>query len=508
MANLNIGDNLDFLSDEATFIEALCKDSSGGCVQFDPWQRADVRRSDTFSITRKSRRVGYSWKEAAKGLARAMLRPKYEKFFVSISLDESKEKISAANEFYELLPDRFKLKRISAAKTEIAFEDKHGRISRIKAMTSRAPRGYGGDINLDEAAFIANGKEIYNASLYLIALGNNELSIGSSPGPQSGMFYDVFTDRAKYPEFKRYTIPWWLCERLCTDTLSASIEAPKLITEERVARFGTARLRSIFANSTLEGFQQEAECLFVDEATAYMPFELIMGCEVAKFGIDNKAALDEEGLECVDLMCYIATGDAKLREFCQFIRDNKRGLVEIGYDVGRKHDKSEMIVTDEVKGVKEIIGMLTLDKQPFPVQKHVIDVAMKVIQPYAFRLDATGMGMQLGEECASQYGSSFEAITFTNQGKALMATAIKKRLETRTIRIPATADLRDQLHSIKRTLTTSNNFVYEADSNKHHGDKVWALGLTELRGANVKPSMTSAGFGRNRRITVTTPLDY
>jgi phage FluMu gp28-like protein len=89
-----------------------------------------------------------------------------------------------------------------------------------------------------------------------------------------------------------------------------------------------------------------------------------------------------------------------------------------------------------------------------------------------------------------------------------LETEKKKRLETRTIRIPATADLRDQLHSIKRTLTTSNNFVYEADSNKHHGDKVWALGLTELRGANVKPSMTSAGFGRNRRITVTTPLDY
>src|ERR1035437_2081319 len=81
------------LADEATFVETLCSDPDGQGLVLDEWQSTYIRDESKYIASNKSRQVGLSMIEAAKCFARTHMRPNYSKYFVSTSLDESKNKI-------------------------------------------------------------------------------------------------------------------------------------------------------------------------------------------------------------------------------------------------------------------------------------------------------------------------------------------------------------------------------------------------------------------------------
>ena len=59
-----------------------------------------------------------------------------------------------------------------------------------------------------------------------------------------------------------------------------------------------------------------------------------------------------------------------------------------------------------------------------------------------------------------------------------MAYPLRQKFEDKTIRIPDTADIRSDLHSVKRTVSISGNVRFIGERNENgHADRFWALAL-------------------------------
>jgi len=159
----------------------------------------------------------------------------------------------------------------------LEFEDIGGKTtSRLISLPCRPPRGKNGDVCLDEFAIYLPrlSKEIYTAASFC-TLRKGCIEVGSTPLGTIGKFYEICTDRENYPNFDRYFVPWWYARVMCKDVRGAVQLAKDMPTEERVERFGTDRLISLYRNSTLEDFQQECECVFIDSSASYISLDLI-----------------------------------------------------------------------------------------------------------------------------------------------------------------------------------------------------------------------------------------
>jgi phage FluMu gp28-like protein len=483
----------DDLLDEAKFIELLSSDPFGRGIDLDYYQTAYIRDSSSLICVKKSRRIGFSWLEALTGLVRSQTVVRttmpyvYAKYFISRNLDESKEKITLARVFYDMLPSTHRLRLVSDQKTELVFEDNYGRRSRLKALTAQPPRGPGGDVNIDEAAWIRNIREIYESALYIIGEQSSmQLTIGSSPAGNSGLFYDISSNRQNadgtimYPGFKRYVIPWWLSRMLCRDVYTAAKEAPRMTTRERVMKYGTDKLIAVFNNTTLGNFGRESECRESDESSVFLSYELINTCTEASWSSDPNDKDAKYFFRYFDN----DKDDAPTDLFWESIRNACTGIVEIGYDVGRSEDISAMVITECIGDRRYVRALLHLKRSGFTTQKAILRMAIRVIKPFALRIERNGIGMMLAEELVTEFGTTVEGIDQTNASKVWIANAISVAFQKRDIAIPSHDVLIDHLHSMQEVVEGSL-IRYEADSSQHHGDIFWALGLCFYRKRHV-----------------------
>ena len=69
-------------------------------------------------------------------------------------------------------------------------------------------------------------------------------------------------------------------------------------------------------------------------------------------------------------------------------------------------------------------------------------------------------------------------MTFTNAAKGEIAVNMHQVFEDKQARIPVSKTIRNDLHSVKKIVTASNNIRYDADRNENgHADRFWAAGL-------------------------------
>ena len=72
---------------------------------------------------------------------------------------------------------------------------------------------------------------------------------------------------------------------------------------------------------------------------------------------------------------------------------------------------------------------------------------------------------------------------FNSEIKGEMATNLKLRMEDQTLAIPNERDLKRQIHSVKRVVSSNSVVKYEVEKTRmHHGDKFWALALASIAG--------------------------
>lgn len=440
-------------------------------ARWEHFQLAHLNDDSTLRIENKSRQIAWSFTIAAEAVAEAVLDGR-SSVFVSINQDEAKEKIRYARQVYRNLENiRLPaLRRDNDLMLEFATSD-GSEGPRIISFPSKAPRGKPRfNVYLDEFAHVQGDRAIYTGAMPIISKGGR-LRVGSSPMGASGVFWEIFTQAMQpYPGYARKQTPWWEVQAFCKNVREARRLAPNLPTRQRVELFGTDAIKAIFGNMPLEDFQQEYECQFIDESTAWITWAEIKANQDAALTcviVDIKGDDVSRALEAIDRLAGMV----------------KRGEVEqvltAGFDVGRTRNTSELFITGISTTRRYPLRLaITLDATAFDAQEDVLTYALRRLPLAQLLIDRNGIGRNLAESVSTAYPGKARGVDFTAPSKVLWATDAKMLAQQTRTPLPTDRDIAYQIHSIKRKVTGANNLVFDTEKNeKHHADKFWAWAL-------------------------------
>lgn len=463
------------LSAKAQFaVEFLDLPTAAGIpdAHWELFQLLYLNNTERFGIDVKARQIAWSFTAALDAVVDGILNPDTPHIFVSINREEAQEKIRYAKATIEALdpPVRPGLKRASRS----AIELDNG--SRLISHPCRPPRGKPrARIYLDEMAHYPHGldREVYRAALPATTKGDGYIRIGSSPLGARGLFWEIVTQQMRaYPGYDQHRriLPWWTVGALCTNVKLAANVAPSMPTEERVYAFGTPALIDIFENMFLEDFQQEYECAWVDELTAWISWELIKRNQTPAVEKFWHARNVDEALDLIrDVQLAI-----------------KRKEIETafagGMDIGRKRDLSELaLVGLSTAGRLPLRFSVSLDRVPYDDQERCVREIIKRLPVTKILIDQNGIGAQLAENLMRT--GKAEGVDFTNANKELWAVEARVQAERGNTPLPLDRDIAYQIHSIKRTTTSGKLSRFDTERNeKHHADKFWAWALAITAG--------------------------
>lgn len=412
-------------------------------VPLAPFQKARVECPSRFTWNNWSRQTGKSFTFSLRRVLRGMKRNRNQILLsaggrqsrelmakvamhvkairarVDCSMEEVRESLFEGTKYTQLET------RVRAANGAFDF-----RVIGLPANPETA-RGYTGDVFLDEFAMHRDSREIYGALYPILTRGGGELDVCSTPKGRKNKFYALRGN----DQFDHSTVT---IEDAKAGGLDVDIEA----------------LRAGLGDDLL--WQQEFMCQFLDEATAFLTFEMIAECE--------DSSLDE------------SWNDAKI-DAC--IGED----LYVGFDVGRHRDLSVIWILGRPRGTRLLLtrGVIVMRQMPFKIQKETLYAILQMLNCRRACLDATGLGEQLSEDAADDFGAKVEPVKFTEQSKGSMAGDLRIKVEDHTIRIPASADIRNDWNSIERQVLPGGTIRYAADrgsaSNPGHADRFWAAAL-------------------------------
>ena len=480
-------------------------------IELDFWQDDFIRNRNRYISLLKSRQTGFSFVVAIKGLVKALdpARTQYTKQFVSYNEEDAQEKIRYARQFYDSIPNRYKKKLVHQTATMLEFEDVGSKTtSRLISLPCRPPRGKNGDVCLDEFAIYLPrlSKEIYTAASFC-TLRRGCIEVGSTPLGTIGKFYEICTNRESYPNFDRYFIPWWYAKVMCKDVRGAVQFAKEMKTAERVERFGTDRLISLFQNSTLEDFQQECECVFIDSSASYISLELIYANTPGRREEDIPANIEKDedyfaAKRDVEIHCFKDADELILN----YSPEKYGSPLFMGLDIGRTSDATVFYIIGVINGKKRSVLRHEMRNADFDAQTAVLNKLMENLPIYRCCIDDGGIGRNLAENAHKRYGERAELYHFDLQSKEILAMGVRTGLERREYELDNDRDFHAQIHSIKRTPSSGGSFRYDAERNeKGHADSFWAWALASYAtdGKKIEPNFY-AEYARKKNDSVVT----
>ncbi|MBK9441410.1 MAG: terminase [Comamonadaceae bacterium] len=307
--------------------------------------------------------------------------------------------------------------------------------SRITALPANADtaRGFSANVLLDEFAFHKDSRAIWKALFPVISKPGLKLRVISTPNGKGNKFYDLMT--GKDDAWSRHTTTIY---QAVADGLPRDIEELK-----RGA--GDADL-----------WQQEFELQWLDEASAWLSFELINACEHELAGLSEHYG---------------------------------GGPVYVGVDIGARNDLFVIYVIEQVGDVHWTREIIARKRISFAEQDALLDEVFARYRVLRCCMDQTGMGEKPVEDAKRRHGSSrVEGVLFSAATKLVMATAGKEAFEDRKLRIPAGDNaLRADLHKLQKITgpTGAPRFVAESDS-AGHADRTWAcfMAINAASGVN------------------------
>lgn len=434
-------------------------------INLEPFQVGFLASQSRFRDILKSRQVGWSYVIAMEMLARSHLRETHYAVCVSYTEDDAKDKIERVKLLHEQLPLQYQKRIMVDTKTEVSFASngsKH-RVSKIQSYAPRGPRGKSGDVYLDELAHCVNARSIYDAATSVITQSGGQISIGSTPLGQRGIFWEIHSEElGPYRNFWRQEVPWWLSTRFCNDMRTAGREAPAMPTLERVNRFGTAELLLQFGALSESTFQQEYEIAFQDERVSFFPLPLILRtCSTDRYALP-------------------------VYETIEAVARNCKGELLAGLDVGRVKHPSELVILEREGATYRLRYRLSFRDVDFPSQRAILFEIVEKLGSLLrrFRIDQTGLGRNLTEDLQKKFGRRIEGVNFSVATKSSMAHDLKALMESQDLVLAADRDVVAQLRSIRQRYSAHGNPILDSTGEaskdqqaKHHADVVWALAL-------------------------------
>jgi phage FluMu gp28-like protein len=452
-------------------------------VEFDPWQEIFLKDKSTFIILLKGRQEGFSFAVAAKKFIELQC-PNVVNMtvqFVSYNLMDAVDKIRYISIMAHGIPEKHRKKIAYETKTSIEFLDKNGKTtSRLVSIACRPPRGKPGDIILDECAIYGTNKAkmIYTAALPSITRGGT-ITIGSTPLGKIGIFYDIYAYKKDYPNYVRYTVPWWQSGALCKNIVEARSAGVKdMETEERVRIFGKTILKEEFTALDIQSFQQEYECAFIDSAESYISLDLIYANTPGMRDKDRDVPLrdDEEEDDSLEIHAF-KTADDLLAGYEPEIHGPHLFL---GYDVARRRDAAVIFIIGQLpNGKKRSVANIEMINQTFEYQRDQVRKIMKSLPVVRGCIDQTGQGEDTTETLQREFTSTrLEGVEFNMQSKDELVRGAREGLEKGEFLLQNDSKFHRQVHSIKRIPTSGGAFRYDSErDDSGHADSFWAWAL-------------------------------
>lgn len=294
--------------------------------------------------------------------------------------------------------------------------------SRIIALPANpdTARGYSANAFLDEFSIHQEDQEIWR-SLQPVLRGRFRVIVASTPkGGRSRKFHQIITDGSG------------LWSKSIVDVHTAVDQGLPLDIEVERQAMGDP-----------EGWAQEFELQWLDDATSWLPLDLIYSCEDA------------------------AAGDPGAYQ---------GGLCYLGNDIARRRDLWVLWVLERVGDVLWTREVVTLQRASFAEQDKSIAAAFKRYKVARLCLDQTGMGERAVEDYQRLYGASrVEGLVFTGPTKQALATLGRQAFEKRSQRIPDSPEIRDDFYKLKKSFTTAGNIRFDAERDEQgHADRAWS----------------------------------
>jgi phage FluMu gp28-like protein len=296
--------------------------------------------------------------------------------------------------------------------------------SKITALPANpdTARGFSANVFLDEFAFHKDSNAIWKALFPVISAGH-KLRVTSTPNGKSGKFYEL--DTGKDDTWSRHVVDIY---QAVADGLPRDID----------------ELRSGIADE--DAWAQEYELKYLDEASAWLPYELISTVE------DEGAGLGRDSYQ--------------------------GGVCYVGRDIGRRVDLHVITVLEEVGDVLWERERIEQKRKTFAEMDEAFDDVMEFYRVGRACIDQTGMGEKVVEDAQRRYGSRVEGVLFTASSKLVMASQGKERFEDRTVRIPmGDQPYRADLHKLRKVAGPTGIARFVAERDDDHADRTWALFL-------------------------------
>jgi phage FluMu gp28-like protein len=417
---------------------------------FLPYQLAWIEDPSPFAIGEKSRRIGWTYASSYRAVERRV-RGLSNLYFSSADFTAGREFIGYCKTWCEV----FNAVAQESEETEVIDDREiHTMVltfangKKIVAGSSNPTffRSKGGDADGDEFAFHRNGRELIKAMHATALFWGHQLRLWSTHNGDGSYFNGMIKD-ARSGKLKA---------RVQKVTILDAVEQGLVEKIKKLSRpDAKARqdwldeLRSTCPDQ--QTWDEEYLCIPSSEANSLLTYELIRACERA-----------DADLKIVDDPRQLATN-------CPMY---------YGMDVGRHRDLTAIFGGCRVGDVVETRLIKTFAKTDYTTQEQYVDLLMRN-GARRICIDSTGIGDMLAERLQQRHGKyRVESVHFTPEVKSELAMPMVSLFQDRLIRIPDSAELREDLHKVRKIVTAAGNVRFDAaHDDAGHADRFWALGL-------------------------------
>lgn len=452
-------------------------------LQEDFWlkyQKDWLKDGTLIKFAEKGRREGFTYVQSYEDVRDCVTKKYFRKnrplkiWFTSADLSASKEYIDYCKEwatfFNEVAKDLGEVlidedKDIKA----LCLEFSNG--AKIFALSSNPSqfRSKGGKVVIDEFAFHKNQKDLWKAAFASAKMWKYPIRVISTHDGQKTMFYQI-TQKIKAGKlnYSLHTVP---IQKAVAEGLADKIEGRKLTEEERQAFLEELRKDA----GDERTWKEEFCCIPVDEATAFLTYEMIN--------------------ECKDKNVFV-----------RFSELENLGDLYLGYDIARKKHLSVISVLEKIGSLRFLRYQIEMRNVRFREQKKTLYSFLQLKNLRRACIDKTGIGANLSEDAELDYGrSKVEGVLFTNASKEEMATLFHIAIEDKNLRIDEniSQEVIEDWHSIEKTTTAAGNVRLDADdSDNRHADNFWSMSLANYAASSKKdfekPYILSGNPFRNK----------
>ncbi|ODU23722.1 MAG: hypothetical protein ABS95_03205 [Verrucomicrobia bacterium SCN 57-15] len=429
-----------------------------------------------------SRQIGKSYTLAAWAVDRLITRPGRLVTVLSNSRENGAEFVAKCREVVDKLgracqivdesPDlEYENMRIEV---RIKVKGKEGRI-KVLAANPRTARGFSGDLILDEFAFHENSAAIWEAAEPILSSNPDFLCrVASTGNGKHNMFYRMVSGAKPVegkPTLYKTDAGFTLSRVSRTEAHGMGVKIYDQATRKPITP-EQARAQALDKRA----YDQNYECLFNDENTVLLTYELIGAAEAEDIGV----------------ICDQEWSNEALRRFEQAI-----GPLYVGVDVGRQRDLTVITVIEKLGPMLFVRGILRIQGMRLPNQELRLGFVFKQKRFLRAQMDMTGLGLGLFEYAQDHfgrgkiYGINFSSTVPANDAIKLegrkqetvrvtehLATGLLRVHEDRVIRYPVDSQLREELRKPEKIVSPGGRVSIAAERTEAgHADHFWSMAL-------------------------------